>query len=572
MATRSLDGIDGFSCGTRVAIALVALVALVALALCTRPLAAQAMHGTVRDSASSQPISGAVFMLLDSSGVVLGRRITDERGLYRIPVPPAARWARLVRIGFRPRELRVPATSDWAAVFDLTMVPVPTMLAPVRVRDESHCPRRDDRAAALGLWEQVRAGLLATIVAREDNAASVRLLTFDRAFDGNSDRITRLEVNADSITGTMKSFDAARSAKDFVQTGFSVDSGDTRFLFGPDAVVLLDEAFATGYCFRLAEAVRTRPSQVGLAFSPATRPPGRVDIDGTLWVDTAARVLRDIEYRYDGLPGRTDAFHPGGRISFRQMANGSVMIDRWYIRSVAVEREMALDDGESRVSSLPFAHESGGELASAAFPDGRTWHDSLGTLRIHAVRGAGKPATDIEIALPGTHYRAATDANGDAEIRELIPGPYSVEIVEPRVAELGIRMPTPVKFIAVRDSVFRATVKVSSLEEWMGGSPVMSRKACDTVFVLGRVVTTQGRPVARAKVTFAALMKTGVWSVLDDYFTTGADGVFMSCGRKYEVGSAVKIRVQREGQFPVEVIQPLTWNVTVVSVRVPPAP
>ena len=197
------------------------------------------------------------------------------------------------------------------------------------------------------------------------------------------------------------------------------------------------------------------------------------------------------------------------------------MVDRWFIRSMSFEREMALDDGEPLVSSLPIRPRDRRRTRKRRIPG---WAD-VARLAGHAShtrrQKCGRPATNIEIALPGTHYRATTDANGDAEIRELIPGPYSVEIVEPRAAEFDIRMPTPVKFIAVRDSVFRATVKVSSLEEWMGGSPIKSLKACDTVFVLGRVVTTKGRPVARARVTFAALMKTGVWSVLDDHFTTG---------------------------------------------------
>ncbi|MFI5234010.1 MAG: hypothetical protein ACHQSE_16065, partial [Gemmatimonadales bacterium] len=61
-----------------------ALVALVAVALAARPAFAQAFHGTVRDSTNHQPIAGAVFMLLDSSGVVLGRRITDEHGEYGV--------------------------------------------------------------------------------------------------------------------------------------------------------------------------------------------------------------------------------------------------------------------------------------------------------------------------------------------------------------------------------------------------------------------------------------------------------------------------------------------------------
>ena len=197
-------------------------------------------------------------------------------------------------------------------------------------------------------------------------------------------------------------------------------------------------------------------------------------------------------------------------------------------------REVHLWSGKVFETARLIPRETGGELARAVWPDGKTWNASLGTLRIHADRD-GKPAPNYEIALPGTHYRAITDANGDAEIRELIPGPYRVEVVEARIAAFGIRMPTPVKFVAVRDSVYRAKVQVLSVEEWAMQQAPRSKqlRKCDSIFVLGRVVTTRNEPVGGAKVTFAVQIPTGVWNGLDDYFTTDDDGVFMSCGRKY---------------------------------------
>ncbi|HEV8409521.1 MAG TPA: carboxypeptidase-like regulatory domain-containing protein, partial [Gemmatimonadaceae bacterium] len=332
----------------------------------------------------------------------------------------------------------------------------------VHVRDESNCPKRSDRAAALGLWEQVRAGLLATVVSRESNPASVRLLEFEREMAGHDDEITKLTVRADSATGTAKSFDSAHSATDFVHNGFSTDSDGTRLLFGPDADVLLDDSFAAAYCFQLAAAVASRPKQVGLAFAAASRLRDRVDIDGTLWVDTSARALREIEYRYRGLPGNTDAFHPGGQISFHQTANGSVMIDRWLIRSLGSVREHDLINGRVVETVRLYPHEAGGELASAAWPDGTMWRASLGTLHIHA-ESRGKAAGGYEISLPGTHYRATTDANGDAEIRDLIPGPYTVEVADLATPPAPVRLQKPLTFVAFRDSVLRATIQLSGV-------------------------------------------------------------------------------------------------------------
>ena len=547
-------------------------ISLVAALLLARPLSAQTFHGTVRDSATHQPVIGAVFMVLDSAGIVLARRMTDERGAYRVSVTGNARWVRAVRIGFFPREIRMPASGGDLSL-DFAMLPMPTMLSAVTVRDESNCPRRSDRAAALGLWEQVRAGLLATVVARESNPANVRLLEFERQMSDRDDEVVSLTVSADSATGTAKSFDSAHSAKDFVQYGFSHDSAGSRLLFGPDAEVLLDDSFASAYCFQLAAPVRSRPNQVGLAFAAANHPGGRVDIDGTLWVDTAARALKEIEYRYRGLPGRADALRSGGQISFYQSTNGSVMIDRWTIRSASAVRKVNLMNGRLIESVRMIPHEAGGELASAVWPDGKTWHASLGTLRVHAER-RGKPAAGYEISLPGTHYRATTDANGDAEIGDLIPGPYTVEVIEPRLAALDLRLPTPVKFVAVRDSIYRATIQMSSAEDWamQQAAPLIKLKKCDSIYVLGRVVTTLEQPVAGAKVSFAVLTWKGDWDALDERITTGDNGVFFSCGAKYSTGNTVRVHVERAGMLPVDMTRPFDGKITLMKVIVPEKP
>jgi hypothetical protein len=552
------------------------MMALSAAASWAKPAAAQELRGTVLDSASHQPISGAVLMLLDSSGVMLIRRITDEHGQYRIALSATARWARVVRIGFKPQEIPLPDAAAAAKPFDLVMAPVPTMLAAVRVRDQSRCSRRNDRATALGLWEQARDGLLATVVSRETNTATVHRLMFERSLDGASDKVTRFLVGADSATGTAKSFNASHSAKDFVAKGFSADSAGDQSLYGPDAETLLDDAFASGYCFRLADPAKSRPNQVGLAFAPASgdRPRDRIDIDGTLWVDTAARALRDIEYRYVGMPSITDEYRPGGRISFRQMPNGSVMIDQWYIRGVSATRDTIDVVGEAHERSWLFAAESGGELARAEWPDGESWHASLGTLRVHVAAPVGEMPRATTIALPGTHYRGTSDANGEMEIGDLEPGPYTIEIVDPRLAKIGLWMPTPIKFVAARDSVFRVTLKAPTAESWVANKCVTAGQweAGDSVFVIGRVLTGRGTPVANAKVTFAFQTDAGLWTQLPNYYTTGTDGVFQSCSRMYEVGRAVKMRVARQGMAPVETLQPIAANLTALVVRVPAAP
>jgi hypothetical protein len=551
-------------------------IVVLALALCANRAAAQTFHGTVRDSASHQPIAGAVFMLLDSSGVVLGRRITDEHGQYGIVVTGAPRWARVVRIGFRPREVRLSGAVDGAAPYDLAMLPVPTMLAAVKVRDQSHCGKRSDRAAALGLWEQARAGLLATVVARETNTAWVQRLVFERTFDGASDKITRFTVQADSAKGAGKSFNAVLSAHDFIATGFSRDSAGENYLFGPDADVLLDDAFAAGYCFRLASKVKSRPTQVGLSFSPSGDIPlrGRVDIDGTLWVDTAARAIRDIEYRYLGLPHVFDEYHPGGLISFRQMPHGIVMIDRWYIRNVGAWQDTIVDLVGPHARTWLFASESGGDLAHATWPDGSGYHAALGSLRIHAVAADGAPARGATITLPGTPFQGIADSSGDIRIADLEPGPYSVEMRIRPLADIGIYMPEALKFVAVRDSTHFATLHVPTAAKWVSDRCIADRlwQVGDSVFVIGRALNARGSPVAGIKLEYLVQSTKGLWTLLPDFYVTGTDGVFQTCNAEYYVGDTLRIKASMPGRTPFVTAVPLRDHVNAVLIHVPPAP
>ena len=66
---------------------------------------AQELRGTVRDSASRQPISTVVLILSDSAGTPIVRNLTNERGEFRVQLPAGARRLQLLRIGFRPRSV-----------------------------------------------------------------------------------------------------------------------------------------------------------------------------------------------------------------------------------------------------------------------------------------------------------------------------------------------------------------------------------------------------------------------------------------------------------------------------------
>lgn len=534
-----------------------------------RTVMAQTLRGVVTDSARAQPLAGAVVTLLDSSGAVLAHAITGERGLYGVTLTNRAQSLRVVRIGFQPWVRRLPALTNLEKPFDISMIPVRSMLAAIHVSDRSNRARQRGDASAFGLWEQARAGLLATVVARETDPPSIRRLAFERRFDGSSDHVTRFSVNIDSSEQHARSsFNAAYSAEDFANAGFLISGGGDQMMFAPDADVLLDEAFANAYCFHLAAQSRGHTNQVGLAFSPSQRSPGRVDIDGTLWVDTAARALSNIEFRYVGMPDNTDEFHPGGRISFKQVVAGVVLIDRWYLRGVAPGRGAIVSVADPTVHDGLSAIEIGGELVSATWPDGRTWHDSLGTLRVHATSIASHPAANAVVELPFTHYRATVDDHGDITIPDLAPGPYSVQVIDPRLSELGFAIPTALKFVASRAATFRTSLHVPTAEEFVTSRCMAAHQwtVGDSVLIVGRVLTSEGEPVSHADVTFLINGNAGEWRVLNRHSTTDLDGVFQVCRPSYDLGRNLIVRVRRAGDESVEQSAKLSTTLTVVHV------
>lgn len=572
---------------TAVAVAGLAL----ALAASGGRLRGQELRGTVRDSASRLPIPGAVVTLLDSAAGTLARTITNERGQYRVVLlGPGVRALRVVRLGFRPTTTTLPDPRDGVVRGDVVMVAIPMALQSVQISASPSCPRRRDRALALALLEQARAGLLATVVARSDNPAHMMRLRAVRTMDGNSNRIVHQRVRIDSAGVTLGSFGAARTAEDFVRYGFSGDSSGLQVYYGPDAEILLDDRFSSLYCFHVMERDRARPNQVGLGFRPAELRGSRIDVDGALWIDTVARALVDIDYRYLGIDARMEPFQPGGHIAFRTMPNGVVVIDQWRIRIVGAKEETAeryvspVRMGMRPGEALPadpnlYAAEVWGELARAEWPDGTRWKGPLGTLRLRAINQNGSPAVGAVVRLADTDYQATSDSAGRIEITDLLPGPYAVTLVDSVLAAFGVAVRTPVVFVAARDSIVEGRLDVRTTKDYVddrcrpGGSRGRGSGPYGTASLLGRVTTLDGRPLPDARyslhVFVGSSMTLGGRQPIVKDGEVGGDGIFQYCALRR--GENVEVVVKRDGYADARVALTMTRPVMTVSVEMRPA-
>ena len=170
--------------------------AMLAIAVTTAAptVGAQVLSGTVRDSASQQPLPNTRVLALDAAGRATASVSTDQQGRFRIsPWTSRAMAAagtvriRAVRMGFRPREVTVSRASA-GAPFDVPLVPFPIVLEEFQVMAAT-CPKRADRAPALALLRQVRQALFATVLARSQSSATMTRLLYDRTVESRTGRV-----------------------------------------------------------------------------------------------------------------------------------------------------------------------------------------------------------------------------------------------------------------------------------------------------------------------------------------------------------------------------------------------
>jgi hypothetical protein len=536
------------------------------------PAARASIIGSVRDSTSGGPIAGAVVVAFDQGGATLARGLTTERGLFRLVGTDGARRMQVLRIGFRPVVIALEAQRDDDAPLDVRLARLPTLLERVRVTATARCPTRPDRADAWALLEQARAGLLASIVARETNPPAVQRLTFLRTLDPTGQRVETLRVRIDSSAEATTSFYASRDADAFVRDGFRSERGTDQTFYGPDAEVLLDERFAGGYCFQLAAADAARPREAGVAFSPARTRRGRVDITGAVWIDTVSRSVTEISFRYLGLDRAAERAQAGGQVHFRELPNGVVFIDRWWLRALetVVEPE-TFDVGSGRVDRRPRAvrqvvTEIGGELATATWPDDTRWDAPLATLDLVATTEGGAPAAGAVVGLLHTDHVATADSAGRLQLGPLLPGPYQVVVVDRLLGTLGVTIPTTVQVTLARTDRPTLPVTIPTAESFLRATCRERDVDPGPNLLLARIVDSDGVPALGAGWRVRR-SNAGQWETIVDGGQTGSDGQVLLC-RNLELGDLLELQAWRGAQAPERVLRRITGPVTAVPMTV----
>ena len=269
------------------------------------------------------------------------------------------------------------------------------------------------------------------------------------------------------------------------------------------------------------------------------------------------------------------------------MPNGVVVIDRWSIRIVGGD----MKGGNSFLSVMrtltpmgrPVARvrafygvEVRGELARATWPDGFTWAGALGTVHLRAVDADGNPMAGTIVHLDDTDYRATADSSGHVELTDLMPGPYEVSIVDPELAALGMTVPTPLQFVAARRWAILTRLPVPDVPSYVsarcrGGDDVAAVPRADlgpnAAWLVGRVVTVNGRPIADARWTLRRRDVLGERRIVRDA-GVGSDGVFQYC--ELRRGDNVVIEVHAKGMAATSMSVTLSKQPTAVTLVMRP--
>ena len=514
-------------------------------------LGAQQVSGIVRDSVSGLAVPGAVVSVYDSAGHHGVRTISNGAGRFTVDVHPGQARLRVIRIGFEPRDVRVSASVNArAAGLEIRMLSLPALLTRVHVAGQAICPGNEDRSGTLALWDQARAGLLATVVARHTNPGQMTLLTFATDRDPHSDVVIRQTTRY--TTGTSaQPFVAVNKAAGFAQSGYMARIPDGFNFFAPDADVLLDPTFAATHCFRIVSDV-DHPGQVGLAFDPAPdarHPEGFVDVRGTLWIENDHPALRTLDFQYSGLASPFRDAGAGGQLVFHTMPNGLTFIQRWHMHLPAFTADVAAPVPRfmpSRQSAgwptrdadatlrLAHWHDTGGEVLSARWPDGSSADDRMGAVTGVVQDRDGRPLAGVHAQLDGTQAEASTDSSGRFTLWPVVPGRYGLDVVDSAYAP----------FIDPRESsrtiqVGRDTLAVAPFEA-PSRRTALSRACLDqapsqpaSVVVLGRVTGPRALlgdgALIRARFPRGAASATSAASGYSKDVRPGDDGRFVIC-------------------------------------------
>ena len=468
---------------------------------------AQSIRGAVTGREGGEPIAGAVVQLVGDGDRSAGGSLTDTAGgfLLRAPSPGTYR-VRVDRIGFAretsaPVELARGATVEMSLAIDASPISLHGITARGRSRG---CTIRESGEVVSRVWEEARKALQVVSLTQASGLVTFDTESFRRERDPRTGEVlTEQRRAAFGISGNP--FQSV-PAEELATHGYVMTFPDSTVYHGPDAAVLLSDAFLATHCFRISDEVAADPGLIGLEFRPV-RNAGRPDVAGVLWLDRATSQLRSVDYRYVGHATGAAAEVAGGRVEFQRIEpSGAWIVREWVIRmpQLTLQRQIAWSRGsfstDGRVIvKVSAVREEGGEVIAVRPPAPAGRRDGTGSIVGTVVDSlTGAPLPGAFVFLSGTNLSDSTDAEGRYRIDRIRPGRHVVSFLHPRLHEVGALPPQRVATMGDGDEA-TLDLAVPSVE-------TMLRSYCpdagdDERMIAGLVrERASGRPVAGARV------------------------------------------------------------------------
>jgi hypothetical protein len=553
---------------------------LIALAVLGRPVSAQRVRGVLTDSATHEPLGGALITLSDATGAFLAHGISDPSGAFAVLRLEATHTMRVVRIGFKPRDVVVPPGDT---IVNLRLEPIAPLLPVVASKASAVCKSGPESDAALELWEQARNGLLATVVAREVSPLTVHLHRFTRNYDAPEHHMVVDSSEYDDLT-VDKSFVAARTPIAFAAQGYLLEYNDgRRDYYAPDEEILIDPAFVAQHCLRRVDGADAYSGQVGIAFAPIADAAHDtlVDITGTLWLDREHPELRELDFHCTNL--EPDAAGSGAVLLFTKMPNGVSMVSNWRITSTRLAISGLYTAGgykltiprPRRVNTQVLGYdEMGGEIMDV---DWRDTHREITTFpnargQVVDARGIGVPG--VRVWMKDSKDTTRTDDSGYYALPRTRPGIYYLLAADSLMASesLAQTVPTRVALMGTGSTTVSLTFHPRS-DVLASICPSKSYRAGTSV-LRARVVDSHGRPAANARIDIqlGTLADSSGKLELPAARQGEADfnGIFTICG--IPPAKTLVLRALKDGEGAGVVIDQFTDDVAVVTIPLAPVP
>jgi hypothetical protein len=469
---------------------------------------AQRVRGALRDATTGDAVLGAVVWLGDSTDRFLARGVSRDSGRFDLPRLDHTARLHVLRIGYQPIVVPVDSTAaDSSIVLDLT--PIALRLAAVASKGRRVCPGDAGGEAGLEIWNQARAALYASIIARELTPPAIRVYSYVQTLDPVNRRVIEDSSDMKDLVAD-KSYVAARPAWAFASDGYARDeAGGARTYFAPDEAVLFDSTFVETHCLHSVTGSKDHDGQVGVAFEPITDR-GRdtlVDIRGTLWIDADKPRLRTLEFTYTGL--EPAAKGSGGDIRFSVTPRGTTLIDHWQIRTAVLANDASEPTGGLRRRNVPRTARTeyrvvdymrmGGELVDAA------WSGTPGVPPFPRIVGTVVDSGDHPVAGARVWWRdgrdtVTTDAEGKFEMPRSPPAVHVVVASDTALARLGIARTVPLLVLTHGMADFNVRLVYHSRADVMPLLCPTRAYRPGTGVVLARIVTPRGEGIPNADV------------------------------------------------------------------------